>query len=116
MKYQIILDSNDISHFVCTSFNNISKVHKTKKSENLADKTDAPLLGDIPLDSSIFENWNREVPFILSFPDSVATHSFLNIARKIQESVEKHHPWVIVQRETRGNDIKKGGKNGERDN
>ena len=78
-----------MSHFVCASCDNISKLCGTRKTEHCDDKTDVSFLGYIPLDSNIFASCNQEVPFVLSFPDSVATHSILNIAKKIQESVEK---------------------------
>jgi hypothetical protein len=66
--------------------------------------------------AKIFENCNQEVPFLLCFPDSVATHRILNIAKKIQKSVEKN-PITLLCRGSLGRITpKKGGKNGERDN
>lgn len=87
-KVPVIGIIENMSYFVCAACDNISKLCGTKKTENLADKTGVPFLGDIPLDSNIFESCNQEVPFMVRFPDSVATHSILNIANKIQEFVK----------------------------
>ncbi|MCP4682979.1 MAG: Mrp/NBP35 family ATP-binding protein [Desulfobacterales bacterium] len=74
----------NMSHFVCAKCQNISKLCGTKESLNLADETGVPFLGNIPLDSNVFEGCNEGLPFVTRFPESIATHGIFAIADKIK--------------------------------
>jgi ATP-binding protein involved in chromosome partitioning len=46
----------NMSRFICSNCNNISKMCGAKKARDLAHKIGVPFLGDIPLDNNIFES------------------------------------------------------------
>ncbi|MBW2144066.1 MAG: P-loop NTPase [Deltaproteobacteria bacterium] len=77
----------NMSRFVCAGCRNISKMYGTKETADFASATGIPLLGDIPLDSNIFEHCDEGIPFVVGFPESIATGSVLTIAGKIREFV-----------------------------
>ncbi|MFC1967848.1 P-loop NTPase [Chloroflexota bacterium] len=78
----------NMSHFVCRNCNNISKMCGTKQTGDFAREIGVPFLGDIPLDSNIFESSGKGVPFVVGYPESLAARSVLRIADKLQEAVE----------------------------
>lgn len=49
----------------------------------LSQQLDVPLLGQIPLESSVREGGDRGVPVLLSAPESEAAQTFLQVAQKI---------------------------------
>ncbi|NMP21050.1 P-loop NTPase [Sulfobacillus harzensis] len=51
--------------------------------EELSKQLDVPLLGQIPLESSVREGGDRGTPVLLSAPDSEAAITFLQVAQKI---------------------------------
>ena len=51
--------------------------------EDLSKQLEVPLLGQIPLESSVREGGDRGTPVLLSAPDSEASTTFLQIAQKI---------------------------------
>ncbi len=77
----------NMSRFVCSDCGNISKLFGTKETADLAEETDIPLLADIPLDSNIFERCDEGIPFVVGFPESIATGSIFTIADKVGEFV-----------------------------
>jgi ATP-binding protein involved in chromosome partitioning len=87
-KVPIIGLVENMSHFVCTRCNKLTKMCGTKKTANLARKVGVPFLGDIPLDSHIFKSCDQGVPFVVGFPESGATLSLLKIATRVKEAVE----------------------------
>lgn len=55
----------------------------TGGGESLSRALDVPLLGQVPLESSVREGSDRGIPVILSAPDSEAAQTFMQIAQKI---------------------------------
>jgi len=86
-KIPIIGIVENMSRFVCAGCRNVSNLFGTKETANLASETGVPLLGDIPLDSNVFEHCDAGIPFVVGFPESIATASLLVIAEKIQKFV-----------------------------
>jgi len=87
-KVPVIGIVENMSHFVCPNCNNISKMCGAERATNFADKTGVPFFGDIPLDNNILRSCDEGVPFVIKYPESVATHSLLRIVDKLQEAVE----------------------------
>jgi len=86
-KIPIIGIVENMSRFVCAGCRNVSNLFGTKETANLASETGVPLFGDIPLDSNVFEHCDAGIPFVVGFPESIATASLLVIAEKIQKFV-----------------------------
>ncbi|MCY0879165.1 MAG: Mrp/NBP35 family ATP-binding protein [Firmicutes bacterium] len=51
--------------------------------ESLSQALDVPLLGQIPLESSVREGGDRGIPVVISAPQSEAAQTFMQIAQKI---------------------------------
>jgi ATP-binding protein involved in chromosome partitioning len=86
-KVPIIGIVENMSRVICAGCRNISNLFGTKETADFASETGVPLLGDIPLDSNVFEHCDAGIPFVVGFPESIATASLLVIAEKIQEFV-----------------------------
>ncbi|MCP4666027.1 MAG: Mrp/NBP35 family ATP-binding protein, partial [Deltaproteobacteria bacterium] len=86
-KVPVIGIIENMSHFVCAKCQNTSKLCGTKESLNLANETGVPFLGNIPLDGNVFEGCNEGPPFVIKFPESIATHGIFAIADKIKEQL-----------------------------
>ncbi len=59
------------------------EVFGTGGGEALSRELEVPLLGQVPLESSVREGGDRGMPVVLSAPDSEASEVFLQIAQKI---------------------------------
>jgi ATP-binding protein involved in chromosome partitioning len=85
----------NMSHFICSQCNHIWRICGNKKPGGVAKETGVPFLGEIPLDEKVFENCDDEGPFVMKYPDSVATQRLLQISRKLREAVELRHDQVL---------------------
>ncbi len=60
-------------------------------AREIAEEFGIPYLGEIPIDPKIREANDRGEVFFLAYPDSKAAKSFMEIARKVIDYVEKSH-------------------------
>jgi len=59
--------------------------------KRMAEKFDVPFLGEIPIDPEIRKGGDEGNPIIESHPDSPASQSFLEIAERVLQQIEKPH-------------------------
>ncbi len=78
----------NMSYFLCSNCDCISKMFGTKETEDLTSIVGVPFLGGIPLESNIFLSSDEGEPFVTSFPNSVASCSVRDIAERIEKAVE----------------------------
>lgn len=78
----------NMSSFVCSNCNHITEMCGSRRARNLADNLGVPFLGDVPLDISISESCDRGVPFVLGYPESVASRSLLRITDQLEATIE----------------------------
>jgi ATP-binding protein involved in chromosome partitioning len=57
----------------------------------IADFAEAPLLGQIPIDQSVREWGDKGTPVVQAAPDSPIAHSFVGVAERLTDAVEKQH-------------------------
>ncbi len=91
-KVPILGIVENMSCFVCPNCNGISKVCGAKSGTDFAGRIGVPFLGDIPFDHAIFESCDEGIPFVIKYPESVATRSLFRIVDKLREAVEGHVP------------------------
>jgi ATP-binding protein involved in chromosome partitioning len=79
----------NMSGFVCPHCGKESSIFESGGGRNIADELQIPLLGSIPIDQGICEDADRGQAFIVEHPNSVASKSFMEIVRKIEDFVEQ---------------------------
>ncbi|ADL19338.1 MRP/NBP35 family protein [Acidilobus saccharovorans 345-15] len=78
----------NMSYFKCPD-GSIQYIFGKGAAEEIAKEYNIPFLGQIPLDPHIREANDNGEPFFLEYPDSEAAKSFLDIAKKFIDVVEK---------------------------
>ena len=79
----------NMSHFVCPNCGGHSNVFDRGGAENLAKKFGVNLLGTIPLDIGIRETSDNGRPIVISKSKSPHARAYIDIARKLQDNLEK---------------------------
>jgi MinD superfamily P-loop ATPase len=72
----------NMSGFVCPHCGEEVNLFKMGGGEKAAEEMGVPFLGRIPMDPGIVESGDSGKPFVESFPDSLASKSFLQIVEK----------------------------------
>lgn len=93
------------STFICSSCGHEHHPFGTGGGEKIAAMADAPLLGKLPLDSSVREWGDAGVPVVQASPGSPIAASFLQIAERLKERIDalEEEPGLDLDRS--------GGKN-----
>jgi len=79
----------NMSGFVCPSCGETTYIFKRGGGREMAGEMGIPFLGTIPLDPAIVEAGEEGTPYVSRFRDTEAARIFAEIARKIDDGIEK---------------------------
>ena len=79
-----------MSHFVCPSCGETTKIFSGRDGADLAKSIGAPFLGSIPLDPAISESGDEGQPSIVAYPQRPQAARFREIAKELAREVSKH--------------------------
>jgi len=80
----------NMSHFVCPSCGETTKIFSGRDGADLAKSIGAPFLGSIPLDPAISESGDEGQPSIVAYPQRPQATRFREIAKELAREVSKH--------------------------
>jgi len=78
----------NMSGFVCPKCGTRSDIFRSGGGRKIAEELSVPFLGSIPIDEKVAEDSDKGVPFIVEHADSPASKAFMEIVRKIEESLK----------------------------
>ena len=78
----------NMSGFVCPKCGAEIEIFKVGGGKKIAEDLKVPFLGKVPIDPQICEDSDRGTPFITEHMDSPATKAFMEIVRKIENSLK----------------------------
>jgi ATP-binding protein involved in chromosome partitioning len=79
----------NMSGFICPHCGKKSDIFESGGGQKIAEELNIAFLGSIPIDQRICEDADRGEPFIVEHPNSAASKSFLEIVRKIEDSLKQ---------------------------
>jgi ATP-binding protein involved in chromosome partitioning len=88
LRIPIIGIIENMSGLVCPTCGTDIDIFKTGGGSKIAEEMEVPFLGRIPVDPRICEDSDKGIPFIIEHPDSPATRAFMEIVKKIEESLK----------------------------
>ena len=78
----------NMSGFVCPKCGARIDIFRSGGGRKIAEELSVPFLGSIPIDEKVAEDSDKGVPFIVEHADSPASKAFMEIVRKIEESLK----------------------------
>ena len=78
----------NMSGFVCPKCGARIDIFRSGGGRKIAEELSVPFLGSIPIDEKVAEDSDKGVPFIIEHADSPASKSFMEIVRRIEESLK----------------------------
>jgi ATP-binding protein involved in chromosome partitioning len=78
----------NMSYFLCPHCGGRTDVFSHAGAQREAEKLGVPFLGEVPLDIAIRENSDEGRPIVASLADSAHAAAFLEIARRVAETLE----------------------------
>jgi len=88
LKTPVIGIIENMSGFICPKCGAEISIFKVGGGEKIANEMNVPFLGRIPIDPNICEDSDEGVPFVIKHRDSAAAKAFMEIVKKIEETVE----------------------------
>ena len=82
----------NMSYFLCPHCGGRTDIFSHGGARREAEKLGVPFLGEAPLDIAIRVNSDEGRPIVASLPDSAHAGAFLEIARRVAETLEKGAP------------------------
>ncbi len=82
----------NMSYFLCPHCGGRTDVFSHAGAQREAEKLDVPFLGEVPLDIAIRANSDEGRPVVASLPDSGHAGAFLEIARRVAQTLEVGAP------------------------
>ncbi len=82
----------NMSYFLCPHCGQRTDIFSHGGARREAEKLGVPFLGEAPLDIAIRVNSDEGRPIVASLPDSLHAGAFLEIARRVAETLEKGAP------------------------
>jgi ATP-binding protein involved in chromosome partitioning len=82
----------NMSYFLCPHCGGRTDIFSHGGARREAEKLGVPFLGEAPLDIAIRVNSDEGRPIVASLPDSAHASAFLEIARRVAETLEKGAP------------------------
>jgi len=79
----------NMSGFVCPKCGTRSDIFRSGGGRKIAEELSVPFLGSIPIDEKVAEDSDKGVPFIVEHADSPASKAFMEIVRRIEESLKR---------------------------
>jgi ATP-binding protein involved in chromosome partitioning len=79
----------NMSGFTCPHCGKKSDIFESGGGRKIAEELNIAFLGSIPIDQEICEDADRGEPFIVEHPNSVASKSFMEIVRKIEDFLKQ---------------------------
>jgi len=79
----------NMSGFVCPKCGEQVDIFKAGGGKKIAEDLSVPYLGKIPIDPEICRDSDKGSPFIIEHPNSPASKAFMNIIKKVEESLKK---------------------------
>jgi len=80
----------NMSHFVCPSCGETTKIFSGREGTDLAASIPAPFLGSVPLDPAISESGDDGEPSIVAHPGRPQAARFREIAKELAREISKH--------------------------
>lgn len=80
----------NMSHFVCPSCGETTKIFSGREGIDLAASIPAPFLGSVPLDPAISASGDGGEPSIVAHPDRPQAARFREIAKELAREISKH--------------------------
>ena len=80
----------NMSHFVCPSCGETTKIFSGQDGRQLAKSIGVPFLGSVPLDPAISEAGDDGQPSIVAYPDRPQAAQFREISKELAREVSKH--------------------------
>ena len=84
----------NMSYFICPHCGGRTDVFSHAGAQREAEKRGVPFLGEVPLDIAIRANSDEGRPVVASLPDSGHAAAFLDIARRVAQTLEVGVPGV----------------------
>ena len=84
----------NMSYFICPHCGGRTDVFSHAGAQREAEKLGVPFLGEVPLDIAIRANSDEGRPVVASLPDSGHAGAFLEIARRVAQTLEVGVPGV----------------------
>ena len=84
----------NMSYFICPHCGGRTDVFSHAGAQREAEKRGVPFLGEVPLDIAIRANSDEGRPVVASLPDSEHAGAFLEIARRVAQTLEVGVPGV----------------------
>ena len=78
----------NMSGFVCPKCGAKIDIFRSGGGRKIAEELSVPFLGSIPIDEKVCEDSDKGVPFIIEHADSPASKAFMEIVRRIEESLK----------------------------
>jgi len=78
----------NMSGFVCPKCGAKIDIFMSGGGRKIAEELSVPFLGSIPIDEKVCEDSDKGVPFIVEHADSPASKAFMEIVRRIEESLK----------------------------
>jgi len=78
----------NMSGFVCPKCGARIDIFRSGGGRKIAEELSVPFLGSIPIDEKVAEDSDKGVPFIIEHADSPASKAFMEIVRRIEESLK----------------------------
>jgi ATP-binding protein involved in chromosome partitioning len=82
----------NMSYFLCPHCGGRTDVFSHAGAQREAERLGVPFLGEVPLDIAIRANSDEGRPVVASLPDSAHAESFLEIARRVAQTLEVGAP------------------------
>ena len=92
----------NMSYFLCPHCSERTDIFSARGGQRVAEKLEAPFLGEIPLDVAIRKGGDEGKPVAAADPDSPAAKPFLDLARTVRERCEGSANAEKLQAEKKG--------------
>ena len=79
----------NMSGFICPHCGVKTEIFGSGGGKKMAQQTDVPFLGSIPIDITVGENSDKGTPFVYSHKDSAAAKAFMEIVKNVDEYVKR---------------------------
>ena len=81
----------NMSKFVCPNCEEEHFIFRKGGGKRTAEEFDVPLLGEIPIDSTIADGMDEGVPFLTEHPETPAAQAFIDVSRSVAARLSTLH-------------------------
>jgi ATP-binding protein involved in chromosome partitioning len=81
----------NMAYYVCPSCGNHDEIFSRGGGRRLAEEVDAPLLGEVPIETRVREGGDAGIPIVVGQPDSNHAKIFMEIAARVAARISTIH-------------------------